>query len=38
MARLCVTPLRIYEALVVTTEEPARHSEILRFLDSFSPE
>jgi hypothetical protein len=38
MARLCVTPLRIYEALVVTTEEPARHSEIQRFLDSFSPE
>ncbi len=37
-ARLCVTPRRIYEAIVMTTEESLRLSQIQRFLDSFSPE
>lgn len=38
LARLCATPLRIYEVLVMTTEESGRHAEIQRFLDSFAPE
>lgn len=37
-ARLCVTPRRIYEVLVVTAEESQRLSQIERFLDSFWPE
>ncbi len=37
-ARLCVTPRRIYEVIVMTTEESLRLSQIQRFLDSFSPE
>ncbi len=37
-ARLCVTPRRIYEVIVMTTEESQRLSQIQRFLDSFSPE
>ena len=37
-ARLCVTPRRIYEVIVMTTEESMRLSQIQRFLDSFLPE
>lgn len=37
-ARLCVTSRRIYEAIVMTTEEAQRLPQIERFLESFSPE
>lgn len=37
-ARLCVTPRRIYELIVMTGEEPRRRAQIERFLESFSPE
>jgi hypothetical protein len=37
-ARLCVTPRRIYEAIVMTAEEARRRAQIERFFESFSPE
>jgi hypothetical protein len=37
-ARLCVTPRRIYEVIVMTGEETRRRAQIERFLDSFAPE
>ncbi|HVO12320.1 MAG TPA: hypothetical protein VMX54_16375 [Vicinamibacteria bacterium] len=36
--RLCVTPRRIYQLVVVTTEERKRLAQIERFFESFSPE
>ncbi|HXY38914.1 MAG TPA: hypothetical protein VEQ10_04545 [Vicinamibacteria bacterium] len=36
--RLCVTPRRIYQLLVVTTEERKRLAQIQRFFESFTPE
>ncbi len=38
LARLCVTPRRIYEVIVMTGEESRRRAQIERFLESFSPE
>jgi hypothetical protein len=37
-ARVCVTPRRIFEVLVMTTEEARRLPQIERFMESFSPE
>lgn len=38
LARVCVTPRRIYEVIVMTAEEAHRLPQIARFLESFSPE
>jgi hypothetical protein len=37
-ARVCVTPRRIFEVIVMTTEEARRLPQIERFMESFSPE
>jgi len=36
--RICVTPRRIYQVIVMTTEENRRLAQIGRFLETFSPE
>ncbi len=36
--RLCVTPHRIYQLVVVTSEERKRLAQIERFFESFTPE
>ena len=38
VARICVTPRRIYQVIVMTAEERKRLPQIERFLDSFAPE
>ncbi len=36
--RLCVTPRRIYQLVVVSSEERKRLAQISRFFESFTPE
>ena len=37
-ARVCVTPRRIFEVIVITAEEARRQPQIERFMESFFPE